>query len=125
MYVGVVGLNFALGAILGRPDTPRRKFIPDSLRFQSAAWVISSTAVVTSLFAADLVGFVGMFILWPPAPALFAIGTIGPTVVWPFFVRTGFTRTEWERACTHLEAMIGGFIIAVTLCGPARILFAT
>ena len=123
-YVALFGLNVLLGRVFPRPDTATRRFIPDSLQSQSRIFVLSFAFIFISVSVVGAVGFVGMFILWPPAPKLFVAATIAKTVVWPFFVRVGFDRNEWEKACGHLEGVFDGIIIGVTLFGSAAHLFS-
>ena len=124
-YVALFAINLAVGRALPRPETAVKRLIPDSLHLQSRAFVLSFSFILLTVVVAGAVGFVGMFMFWPPAPKLFVAATVTKTVVWPIFVRAGFARNEWEKACAHLEGVLDGVIAAVTLFGSASHLFAT
>lgn len=124
-YVVLYAINVVVGRALPRAETAVKRFIPDSLHFQSRAFVLSFFIILLIALAAGAVGFVGMFMFWPPAPKLFVAATITKTVIWPFFVRVGFARNEWERVCAHFEGVLDGVIATVTLFGSASHLFAT
>ena len=122
-YAALIALNVMLGSLPLYGGTVRRDLVREYLRSRPRARSLPFLIVGVLIIASGLVGYVGMFFFWSPAPIIFTAATVSKQVLFPVFLPVSNRKSEWEGACSSIEHMLDGFIAAITILGPARNLF--
>ncbi len=74
------------------------------------------------ILVGGLIGFVGMFFLWPPAPTIFLLATASKFLNIPLY-QVKDDGSAGERLCVGIEYFLDGFLMAIVFFGPVRALF--
>jgi hypothetical protein len=121
-YVLVVALGYASSKVFPLPDNVKAlppRFTPLGGTRPSPLFFVYLTFAFLA-FGLGIVGLVGLFCLWRPAPWLFAAGIVAqmmPAVPW-------YAMTAFDKFLLELQLFLAGVISAITLLGPAKDLFA-
>jgi hypothetical protein len=86
-------------------------------RFAGALSVAAAWAILL------LVGFIGMYRFWQPAPHLFLGAYLFAFVPWPYFPPDRLFPSGWEVLFDGLGTMMAGLIYGVAVLGSATPLF--
>jgi hypothetical protein len=85
-------------------------------------FTVVSFCVVIAVLVAALVGFIGMFCFWRPAPYLFLVSVLARILISPL-LWTWHVETGWADLIGSLGTMLDGVIVALVFFGSAKDLF--
>jgi hypothetical protein len=79
--------------------------------------------VGSSVMLCGAIGFVGLLLFWRPAPLIYCTAIVGRTFLGPFLIPIPNRQNCWEGMVSGIGILLDGFIIALTLFGPAKNFF--